>query len=236
MREVSGRPPTSHFHIVSEFEGLLSTLELNFFLTKYYEMRDRDGRKVSIFALNYGLCQKSSIAFGRPTGRYEYRLYYIERIFDYTPILEEYLKVNQEIICNSCKHIFPASDLPALQKYHMGCPECAEGTCQVVNLSKKYEAILKSIDPELLLPRAELGILQTLRTEKRRLFAAEIAADLDCSYQLVGKRGKNLADRGLVERTENEQGRRQFGLTKAAETNYFSDSEIDELDIGDEEE
>jgi DNA-binding MarR family transcriptional regulator len=236
LRELSGRPPTSHFHVVLEVESLLSTLELNFFLTKYYEMSDRDGRKVSVFALNYGLCQKSSIAFGRPTGKYEYRLYFIERIFDYTPILESYLKRNQEIICNSCKNVFPISDLPSLQKYRMMCPKCLEGTCQVINLSKKYEAMLNSIDSELLLPRTELGILQTLRTEKTPMFAAEIAEDLDCSYQLVGKRGKILADRGLVERTENEQGRRLFELTETAEKKYFSNTELDEdeLDIGDE--
>ena len=234
MREIPGRPPTSHFHVVSEFEMVLSTLELNFFLTKYYEMRDRDGRKVSVFALNFGLCQKSSIAFGRPTGKYEYRIYYVERIFDYTPILENYLKGNQEIICNHCHNIFDLSDLAALQRYRMKCPECSVGTCQVVNLSKKYEPILRSIDSELLLPRTELGILQTLQVEKKPMFAAVIAADLDCSYQLVGKRGKILAERGLVERTENDQGRRQYELTKVAEEQYFSDNEIDELDIGDE--
>ena len=233
MRELSGRPPTSHFHVVLDVENLLSTLELNFFLTKYYEMSDRDGRKVSVFALNYGLCQKSTIAFGRPSGKYEYRLYFVERIFDYTPILESYLKRNQEIICNSCKFVFSINDLPSLQKYQMMCPECLVGTCQVTNLSKKYEAILNEIDPELLLPRTELGILQTLRTEKTPMFAAEIAEDLDCSYQLVGKRGKFLDDRGLVKRTENEQGRRQFGLTETAERKYFTNIKKDELDIDD---
>jgi len=55
MQMIKGRPPTSHFHAVSEFDSLLSTLELNFFLTKYFEMKDRDGRKVSVFALNFGL-------------------------------------------------------------------------------------------------------------------------------------------------------------------------------------
>jgi len=31
-------------------------------------MSDRDGPKVSVFALNYGLCQKYTIEFGRPEG------------------------------------------------------------------------------------------------------------------------------------------------------------------------
>lgn len=194
-------------------------------------MSDRDGRKASVFALNYGLCQKSSISFGRPVGKTEYRLYYVERIFDYTPILENYLKVNQEIICNNCQTVFDFSDLATLQRYQMRCPDCSIGTCQIINLSKKYESILLSIDPELLLPATELGILQTLRVEGAPMFAGEIAADLDCSYQLVGKRGKMLSERGLVERKENEQGRRQFELTETAETQYFTKSDIDELDI-----
>ncbi len=66
MQEISGRPPTSHFHVVREFESMFNTLELNFFLSKYFEMSDRDGRKVVVYALNYGLCQKYTIEFGRP--------------------------------------------------------------------------------------------------------------------------------------------------------------------------
>jgi hypothetical protein len=46
IEKIQGRPPTSHFHVVEDFEALLSTLELNFFITRYYHMSDRDGRKV----------------------------------------------------------------------------------------------------------------------------------------------------------------------------------------------
>jgi len=55
-------------------------------------MSDRSGRKVAVFALNFGLCQKFSIEYGRPKGQREYRLYLVERSFDYTPLLQEYLK------------------------------------------------------------------------------------------------------------------------------------------------
>src|SRR6202023_4264999 len=92
FKEMEGQPPTSHFHVISEFDALLSTLELNFFLTKYFEMKDRDGRKVSVYALNYGLCNRHSIEFGRPEGKREFRLYFIERIFDFSHIIRSYLK------------------------------------------------------------------------------------------------------------------------------------------------
>lgn len=61
------------------------------------------------------------------------------------------------------------------------------------------------------------------------MYAGEIAAELDKSYQLVGKRGRTLADRGLVSRELNDQGRRVFELTPLAETSYFANSVEDAL-------
>ena len=121
--------------------------------------------------------------------------------------------------------------LPALRLYKMKCPQCREGVCTVVNLSKKYEGLLQSVDQSLLLPQTELGILHALHSEKRSLFAGEIALELDCSYQLVGKRGRILADRGLVDRRENEAGRRIFGITDLAEESYFSQPEEGKLKL-----
>jgi hypothetical protein len=230
MQKIPGRPPTSHFHVISELEGVLSTLELNFFLTKYFEMKDRDGRKVSVFALNFGLCEKHSIEFGRPTGLREFRLYLVERIFDSSPIIRSYLQANQEIKCSDCGAIFGLDKLDSLKMYRMRCPQCGTGTCKVTNLSKKYEAILSDVNPELLLPSMELGILETLYSERRDLVATEIAEDLDCSYQLVGKRGKIMEQKGLVDRLM-EQKRRKFRLTEQAMREYFDDNESRKLDI-----
>ncbi|OSI35327.1 hypothetical protein [Bradyrhizobium canariense] len=231
MQKIPGRPPTSHFHVVSELESVLSTLELNFFLTKYFEMKDRDGRKVSVFALNFGLCEKHSIEFGRPIGLREFRLYFVERIFDSSHIIRSYLHANQEIKCADCEAIFGLDKLESLTLYRMRCPECGTGTCKVTNLSKKYEAILRDVNPELLLPTTELGILETLYGERRDLMAAEIAEDLDCSYQLVGKRGKIMEQKGLVDRLM-EQKRRKFRLTELAMKEYFDGNESRRLDVG----
>lgn len=230
MRNITGRPPTSHFHVLTEFDALLSTLELNFFLTKYFEMKDRDGRKVSVFALNFGLCEKHSIEFGRPAGRREYRLYFVERIFDYTSIIKQYLEQNQEIKCEDCGSIFGLDKLESLKLYGMSCPSCRTGLCTVTNLSRRYEKILEGIQTELLLPPTELGILETLYNEDRELAAAEIAADLDCSYQLVGKRGKIMAEKGLVDRLM-EKNRRKFRITEIARGEYFRDNESRSLDL-----
>lgn len=232
MSEIEGRPPTSHFHVRSSYDSILSTLELNFFLTKYYEMKDRDGREASVYALNYGLCQQEAISFGRPREKREHRLYFVERVFDYSPIVMSYIKVNQEIICNACGSRHAHELLPAIQSFDMLCPQCKKGTCVVVNLSRKYERLIKSVSDEALLPETELGILKTLHDERKSMFAKEIAAQLDCSYQLVGKRGRSLAERDLVSRGENEKGRRVFEITTTANRVYFIVTPEDKMDFG----
>lgn len=64
------------------------------------------------------------------------------------------------------------------------------------------------------------------------MFAMEIAAQLDCSYQLVGKRGRTLAERDLVSRGENEKGRRVFEITTIAQKFYFDVGPEDRMDFG----
>jgi hypothetical protein len=220
---------------MAEYDSVLSTLELNFFLTKYYEMKDRDGNEVSVYALHYGLCQQQTISFGRPREKREHRLYFVERIFDFSPIIASYIKVNQEIVCDQCGHRHSYELFSAIQAYEMLCPKCKKGTCRVVNLSRKYEQLIKSVDDENLLPDTELGILKTLHDERKRMFAREIATELDCSYQLIGKRGRNLAERDLVHREENEKGRRVFEISKTAEEVYFTVVPQDKMDFGVEE-
>lgn len=224
MKKIKGRPPTSHFHVAEAYEKILSTLELNFFITRYFQMANRDGKKVTVYSLNYGLCQAYSIEFGRPTGEREFRLYFVERIFDYTPIIQKYIKSSQEIICDHCGKSFEFEQLDALRFYNMRCPKCRDGVCKVTNLSRKYEKELREVDANSLLPRTELGILQTLHTEGQATRVTLIAGELDCSYQLIGKRGKILDDRGLVKRSENEQGKRLFTITESAEELYFGDA------------
>lgn len=230
-RDIKGRTPSSHFHVLSEFESLLSTLELNFFITKYFEMRDRDARTVSVYALNYGLCSRYSIEFGKPSGRKE-RLYFVERVFDYTPIIRRYLMNNQEIRCTNCNAVHGLDKLDSLKLFDMMCPTCKKGTCSVTNLSKKYEAVLEQVDSELMLPSTEIGILSALFTENEGLVAAEIAGELDCSYQLVGKRGKIMEERGLVDR-DKIKGRRIFKITERAREDYFDGNDDRKLKIAD---
>lgn len=230
FRSLEGQPPTSHFHVAQGFDSLLSTLELNFFINKYYVMSDRDGRRVTVYCLNYGLCEKYSIEFGRPGDTRDYRLYYVERVFDYTPIVQHYIASNQEIRCSACDSQFDHSKLAALKMFGMKCPNCSDGLCEVVNISRRYESILRNVDEGSLLPQTELGIIQTLGSQASGMFAGEIAGELDVSPQLVGWRGKKLADRGLVER-RTIRNRRELELTDLAKDVYLASDAAAELQI-----
>ncbi len=137
---------------------------------------------------------------------------------------------NQEITCDKCEARFDITMLPAVKLLNMRCPTCSSGTCQVVNLSRKYGDMLETIRPELLLPETELNILLTLHNEEREMVASEIAGELDCSGQLVGRRAKNLAERSLINRTPTS-GVFKYEITPEAESAYFADLGTGDLNV-----
>lgn len=226
----AGNPFTSHFHVPVEMEHLLRTLELNFFVTKYFEMSDRSGRKVAVFALNYGLCRKYAIRFGRPIGKREFRLYFVERVFDYSSLVLAFLNRNQEIACCDCATKFPVEKLDAIKMFKMKCPECGSGTVGVINLSKKYADDVAAVSSELLLDKTELGILAALNSEGDSMKPGEIAMELDCSHQLIGRRAKSLAERNLIDRPY-QGAQRVYSLRDLAKSAYFSESDGRDLDL-----
>jgi Mn-dependent DtxR family transcriptional regulator len=76
--------------------------------------------------------------------------------------------------------------------------------------------------------------MQVLFTEGQTLVASQIAGELDCSGQLVGRRGKNLAERDLVERTPTGAVY-AYTLTEEAKSAYFSDATHDPLSLSESE-
>ena len=117
-------PASSHFCVASDLEKYLETLELNFFLTRYQTTVTAGGKKVSVFALNYGLCRKHHIVFGRGSGNPPY---YLMPRFNYTRLLRNHIGSSQEIRCSTCGTVFPYEQLDALRLYDMACPKCKKG-------------------------------------------------------------------------------------------------------------
>jgi len=90
--------PSNYLFIIEEMENILKTLEFNFFITKYSKQKDKDGKDISIFSLNYGLCINNNIIFDEKSDR-KFR---IERVFDFNKLISEWMNNSKELICINC--------------------------------------------------------------------------------------------------------------------------------------
>lgn len=218
--------PTSHFYIKKGYEKFFYSLELNYFVTKYYEQSDRDGVPISIYSINYGLCKANNILFGRPKGNTKYRKYYISRYFDNNDLLEKYLLGQTKFTCSKCGAIYDFSEYDILNKVGM---LCYKGCHEVGFIEEKYyfddKDLFKSVNKEDLLSEIELDILHVLsQNEKLNLYATVIAKELDCSYQLISKRSIGLEDKGLLTKRRvyvDGDNRKVYEITQKAKKIYF---------------
>ena len=216
------QPYTSHFNIIPQLETFLSSLELNFFLTKYGEMSDRDGRKVSVYAINYGLAVKNNLRWGKQSGN-EYRKYFIARPFDFSGITSEFLKNARKIVCSNpqCGKTYPFDDIEKFKIYKMACPNCG-ALLEIVPVSKTIEDELKRIDSSLLLPPIDYSLLYELNKYNKPVHARDIAEELDVSSHLVGKIAKRLdEEKGLIERTKTTKPY-TYKVSNSCKYKYFS--------------
>ncbi|WP_410508399.1 hypothetical protein RSJ42_16845 [Methanosarcina hadiensis] len=213
------RPVTSHFYVKKEMEKLLNTLELNFFITKYNEQKDKDGKLIVFFFLNYGLCKKEDINFGRGTDR----KYIVQRRFDYSDAIKECIDAAKKIRCNACGSSYSMDKLNILELYHMLCPECRKGVCEIIHV----EVELPTVKQEIQLMEFDLKLLNALRIDEPQ-FASLLAQDLDCHYQKVTKRAQFLETEHSLLMRKKETLYREYGertyyyLTDKARNIYFS--------------
>ena len=200
-------PFTSHFHFDPRFEDFLKTLELNFFISKYNDLSDKDGTPVSIYSLNYGLCKKENIFWGKPKGS-KYRKYFIERPFNYNKLITEFLSNARRIICSNidCKKQFEIEDLKFLEFTNYKCNKC-QSEVIIETLAKDIREQIAKIDQSKMLPVPEVKILKELQNSDTELYARDIAQEVDYSGQLIGWRAKKLDEtHDLIER-EKEVGK-----------------------------
>ncbi len=125
-----GNPPTSHFLVQPSLESVFRSLEANFLITRYKEMRDKNGNHVIVYALNYGLVEANRMSWGYPAGR-EYRNYFVQRCFDYSRAIQEFLGQKQTIRCEQCLACFPMENHDGIKMFDWLCPGCKQGKCQV---------------------------------------------------------------------------------------------------------
>ena len=143
----------------------------------------------------------------------------------------KYIQQNQELVCKSCNQVHDFSALDSIKMFGWMCPSCKKGKCILINSSKKYKSELDKINKESLLPKTEIRILGALYTEKRPLFAKDVACELDCSYQLIGKRAGNLHQKGLIKKEKNQKNRTEYTISELGQNSYFPEGEQECLNL-----
>lgn len=226
-------PPVSHFAVSPAMEKILAALELNFLVTKYNEMRDKNGKDVSVYAFFFGLCESERFPWGYPKGRRDDRSYFVQRCFNYNSVIQQFLSKNQTIRCDACGACFGMEKSDNFEFYKWRCPECQSGTCKVISLGDDFRKEVEELSSDTMLPPVELEILETLNEENAPMRAGEIAALIDSTHQLVGHRTSKLREMGLVQKLTID-GANRSQITEKARTRYFdgvgdkSPTELDE--------
>lgn len=216
-------PYSSHFYFDPRLEEFIKTLELNFFISKYSEMTDRDRIPSSIYCINYGLSKKNNLLWGKPKGN-QYRKYFIERPFNFNKIISEFLTQSKRIHCinPSCNRNYTIEELPYLKSNKNKCFVCSNPVI-IESISDDIKAELSKIDQEKLLPIEEMKIIFELSKSNESKFARGIAEELDYSSQLVARRAKILDEKEhLIERNKDlKSGLYKYKLTIKAIKNYI---------------
>jgi hypothetical protein len=196
-------PYSSHFHVLQDMDKYLTSLELNHVISKYEEMSNRDGKKVNIYCLNYGLAKKNNIIWGKPSGG-EYRKYFIERPFNYTNLILDEIKEVQIIQCQNkkCARRFDESELSFLQFTHFKCPDCGTSVLIEKLEDKDVAEDIKNAKYLKELSVDGLNVVIELYSRKKEVLARDIAVEIDMSSSRVGRVCKKLAEDGIIDRSK----------------------------------
>lgn len=189
-------PFTSHFYIAKEAESTLASLELNFFVSKYNEMSNKAGKRVSIYALNYGLCLNENIRWGKPIGN-EYRTYFIESPFNFNSIVTSFLKETKEIRCKKCGFIYSTEELPFLRSFGMNCMKCMSiGTViEGRKISEDYKHQIEEIERKgNLLEKEQYMFMKLAILKGGVVYASDMAVEMDVKSQKIGWITKKLEE------------------------------------------
>lgn len=194
------KPYSSHFHILQEADNYLESLELNHFISKCEERANRDQKMVNIYCINYGLCEKNNLLWGKHTGR-DYRTYFIERPFNYTKTILQQISEIKIIKCKGCGRIFNETEKVGLEFTGYKCPTCHDDVEEITKIDDEVVNDLKMASELPPISKDELTILMELNNRNNYVQAKEFAGDVDINSHRLGKICKKMdEDKGLVSR------------------------------------
>ncbi|MCI1959744.1 MAG: hypothetical protein LKJ25_09020 [Clostridia bacterium] len=211
-------PFTSHFAIAAQTEYLLGTLELNFFVSKYNEMSNKSGKKVAIYALNYGLCVDENLRWGKPDGNM-YRTYFIETPFNFNSLISGFIKETRLIKCKNCGSVFEEIELPYIEKYGYNCPKClAHNSVKVEKIVSDDDRIkIENIEKQgNLLDKEQYTFLKIAIIRGGKVFASDMAQEMDMSKQKIGWLTKKLEEEYYYIAKSHKKGKTIYNVTKLA--------------------
>ena len=199
-------PYSSHFHVQQDLEKYLESLELNHFITKYEEKSNKDGVKVSVYCINYGLAKRNNIVWGRERGA-DFRKYFIERPFNYSKIILEQIKEEKDIRCSNplCNRKFSEEDMPGLTFNNFKCPDCMQPVNINIICNNDVTNELKQNEQLELVKTDEMSIIMELAKAKEAVSAREMSELIDVSSRRIAKICKRLDEKkGIVHRTKSK--------------------------------
>ena len=197
-------PYSSHFHVLIDMEKYLETLELNHFISKYEEKSNKDGKKIAIYCINYGLAHKNNILWGRKSGS-TYRKYFIERPFNYTSLILDQIHVIVETKCSKCGRVFSEEEQKFLEFTYYKCPDCG-GDVITNSIIDKEVDMFKKNQKLPMLTKEEMDIVLELKRRNKSCKARDIAGEVDMDSRRIANICKRLdEDEGLVVRIKDGQ-------------------------------
>lgn len=198
-------PYCSHFHFSTSLENFLKTLELNFFISKYTEMSDKDGQLSSVYSLNYGITQKHNLLWGKPEGT-KHRKYFIERPYNYNGLLKDFLASSKSIHCinEECNQVFNQEQIPLLEYSGFKCNKCHSDVI-IEAISEDIKTELIKIEQANLLNPTDIDIVMELTKQDEPLTAREISEELDISSYSIAHKNRMLdLKKGLIKRDQTK--------------------------------
>lgn len=221
--------PTSHFVVNDDFSPLLNNLELNGFISTYNKIKDKSNISSTLFALDYGLCRKYNLNYGRPKDT-EHRKYYSDSRFSLNHIIREHFNSTQVIVCSK-GHEFNFDLLKQFELYEMNCPTCLKdgviNKCKVAVSNKELVDKIKEIEKDSLLQVDfdEFRILYALSQFSPVSLPVKKLGELnDMSHQFVAKRIPKLIELGFMEIDEEKSlavSKEHYHITAKAKENVI---------------
>jgi len=162
------KKPASHFIVNEKLAYLLDNLELNNYLTIYNKIKDTTGAFTHLYALDYGMCKKNNIPFGRPKDG-KHGKYYKHSRFNFSRVIMDHFNTTQILKCNN-GHEFPYSFYEDIEVFDFNCPKCLKNhefvKCEVTVHNQEILDRINELEQENLheLSFAEFLVLDSFST------------------------------------------------------------------------